>query len=330
MNTNSTNGLLVEPSEGKAFKNPTASVVMPSFNAEDTIRAAFRSIQGQTFDDLEIIVVDDGSADSTPSVLRDLATSDRRVRLVNVANAGPANARNVGFKLARGRFIALLDADDLWSCNHLERHIAALEADTKLGVSFAPCDIIDCAGRPTGEFTQATENNVSAADLLGSNPTATCSSLVVRREVIESVGPMCVSMKYAEDQEWLFRIACAGWAIRCIDERTVVYRTSNTGLSSNSANMMRGWEAFIASARLLAPEIVERHLSKATAEIHIYHARRAIRTLQPGRVARSHVAAAFFASPRTVTARPIHFAGLAVAALSPRLANTAIKILCSV
>jgi GT2 family glycosyltransferase len=318
------------PSENRLPETPTVSVIIPSYNAEATIETALLSVQGQTFHDLEIIIIDDGSTDSTPSLLRNLATGDRRLRLIFVANGGPAAARNLGFNLARGRYIALLDADDLWSCNHLERHVAALEADEKVGVSFSPCDILDSSGRATGEFTQSWVGDVKPVDILGTNPTSTCSSLVVRREVIERVGVMCVTMKYAEDQEWLFRIAYAGWAIRCIDERTVVYRTSNAGLSSDSANMMRGWEASIASARRLAPELVERHLPKATAEIHIYHARRAIRTLQPVRVGLSHVMSALAASPRTATARPFYFAALAMAALSPRLANVALKIVCSV
>jgi glycosyltransferase involved in cell wall biosynthesis len=313
-----------------ASKVPAVSVIMPSFNAGATIEAAVRSVQGQTFTDLEIIIVDDGSTDNSSAVLRNLATGDRRIRVVYRNNAGPSAARNFGFEMARGRYLALLDADDLWSCNHLERHVGALQADPKIGVSFAACDIVDSSGQATGEFTRFCPEDLTCSELLGSNPTATCSSLVIRSEVINSAGPMCASMKYAEDQEWLFRIVHAGWAIRCIDERTVVYRTSAAGLSSNSANMLRGWEAFISSARKLAPDLVTRHLPKATADIHLYHARRALRTQQPGNIARTHIAAAIAASPRTAAKRPLHLAGLVIASIAPQLANTALKLACSV
>jgi glycosyltransferase involved in cell wall biosynthesis len=300
---------------------PSVSVVMPAYNASRTIEDSIFSVLGQSLRDIELIVVDDGSSDGTPDLVRELAAMDQRVRLVAQQNAGPSAARNRGVLLSRAGIVAFLDSDDVWSSDHLERHVQALAEDAQLGVSFSPCEFMSSAGDLTGERSRCHAGDVTAADLLGSNPTTTCSALVVRKSVFERAGGMSDAMKYAEDQEWLFRVVCSGWRVRSIESRTVRYRTSPNGLSANSASMLAGWHAFVETARKISPEVVDRHLSAATAHIHMYHARRAIRTGQPGRTARMHFLRAFLASPRTVVSNLRGSLVLAAACAAPVLAN---------
>jgi teichuronic acid biosynthesis glycosyltransferase TuaG len=104
---------------------PLVSVVIPSFNSESYIRQTVESVRRQSLDDWELIVVDDCSTNGAPSVVDDLAQQDRRIRQIRLErNAGrPAIPRNVGLQAARGRYVAFLDADDLWHPQKLEVQI---------------------------------------------------------------------------------------------------------------------------------------------------------------------------------------------------------------
>lgn len=101
------------------------SVVMPAYNAEKYIRQAVSSVLNQTHENLEMIVVDDCSTDHTYEILEDLASGDARIRLFrNEHNSGVAKTRNKGFELCRGEYVALLDSDDLWRQDKIEKQLA--------------------------------------------------------------------------------------------------------------------------------------------------------------------------------------------------------------
>jgi succinoglycan biosynthesis protein ExoO len=102
------------------------SVIIAAFNARNFISRAIRSVQEQTIRDLEIVVVDDASIDDTYDLVRALAETDKRITIFRLtSNTGPSNARNVGFVAAKGEWIAVLDADDAFAPDRLERLIAA-------------------------------------------------------------------------------------------------------------------------------------------------------------------------------------------------------------
>jgi len=109
---------------------PRVSAIIPLFNKERTVEAALRSVAAQTVKDLEVIVVDDGSTDAGPRLVREFALPC--VRLITQENAGPGAARNRGIAAARSPFLAFLDADDEWMPDYLERSLAFLEQDSSL------------------------------------------------------------------------------------------------------------------------------------------------------------------------------------------------------
>lgn len=109
---------------------PLVSVVMPAYNAEKYIEAAIRSVQVQTMPDWELIVIDDGSTDATCEIVARLAAEDARIYfLKNSENMGTARTRNRGLDLSRGKYVALLDSDDVWYPEKLERQKNLLEEE---------------------------------------------------------------------------------------------------------------------------------------------------------------------------------------------------------
>ena len=127
---------------------PRVSVVIPLYQTEIYIEQALRSVLAQTFDDFEVLVIDDGSRDRGPEIARSF--SDPRVKVISQENRGLAGARNSGIRLAVGEFVALLDADDLWEPEKLECHVRQLDADATLDVSFSASRLIDEAGDDIG------------------------------------------------------------------------------------------------------------------------------------------------------------------------------------
>ena len=137
---------------------PRISVVIPVYNMDSTVEGSARSVLNQTFKDFELILIDDGSTDGTPSILDAIASEDGRVRVIHQANKGLSGARNVGVKNARGEFIAWLDADDQMQPKALEKMITAID---ETGADVAICNYVnvDRQGNSKRRYPQ-TENTV--------------------------------------------------------------------------------------------------------------------------------------------------------------------------
>jgi glycosyltransferase involved in cell wall biosynthesis len=117
--------LTVEPQDG-ATPEPLVSVIVPAFNAASTIAATLESVLAQTHSNLEVLVIDDGSTDSTISVVQSMARKDPRIRLLRQPNQGVAAARNQGIEQATGEFLAPVDADDLWRSDKIEKQVGRI------------------------------------------------------------------------------------------------------------------------------------------------------------------------------------------------------------
>lgn len=146
---------------------PAVSVVTPIWNAAGTLAAAVASVQAQTRGDWELLLIDDGSTDGGGALAARLAAGDPRIRLLGgTARRGAAAARNEGIRAARGRFVAFLDADDLWRPGKLARQIGYMEAG-EVPFTFASVRRIDADGRPLGVI--AVPRRVDHARLLLGN-----------------------------------------------------------------------------------------------------------------------------------------------------------------
>lgn len=132
----------------RSHGSPLVSVVMPAHNAESTIRAAIESLLGQEYSNVEILVVDDSSSDSTSSIVETIAKKDARVRLLtNRLGRGAALARNVGMKAALGRYLTFQDADDVSVPERIEYQLAALLGDTHAVLSRCDYSRVDKDGQ---------------------------------------------------------------------------------------------------------------------------------------------------------------------------------------
>ena len=170
-----------------ADERPTVSVVIAAYNAERWIAGAIRSVLGQDYPVLEVIVVDDGSTDATREVV---VPFQELVRYVFQENAGSAAARNHGIRLARGELVAFLDADDLWLPGKLAAQVACLQAHPDCGWCYTDAWLVDASTRSKkvrlSQLSPMTEGWVLEALLLSNF--VPFSSALVRREALEAVG----------------------------------------------------------------------------------------------------------------------------------------------
>ena len=216
------------------MNEPFFSVVVAAYNAQDTIRSSVESALAQSDDDLELIIIDDGSTDQTLKIAIQLSCEDSRVHVVSQPNSGPASARNHGARIAKGKFVAFLDADDAWHCEKLTKHWAIHDGDAGLDASFAKvhfCPENKGEMVPGRTFSQIPVGNIEMADILVENTICTTSNFVVKRDIFQSLGGFKEDMRFAEDQEFFARLVGGGGKIRGIDEPLVQYRMSEDGLS---------------------------------------------------------------------------------------------------
>jgi glycosyltransferase involved in cell wall biosynthesis len=210
---------------------PEVSVVIPAYNAEQTLAETLKSLLAQTFADFEAIVVDDGSKDGTATVARSF--SDHRVRVVAIPNGGVATARNRGISEARSPIVAFLDADDLWLPGKLERQFAALNEHPDAAISVTAATRIDQASRAVGHMNvdDGAEDQCLAL-LLGSMVLGCVSSGVARKQILDSVGGFDPRFSQCADWDLWLRLSVAG-PFAVIDEPLVGYRSTGGNMSSD-------------------------------------------------------------------------------------------------
>lgn len=187
---------------------PKVSVIIPTFNRASYVCEAIDSVLAQTYQDLEIIVVDDGSTDDTLPVLE---TYGERLRLLRQKNSGPAVARNRGIFAARGEYIAFLDSDDLWVPSKLEKQVAVLDSEPEIGLVYTDCfkgksleDITNGSGGCYAEW--APQSGDIFGQLTRLNLVAT-PSVLVRFAVLRRVGIFDPLLRRGEDYDLWLRIA---------------------------------------------------------------------------------------------------------------------------
>jgi len=191
---------------GIGMSNPTVSVVIPVYNGENYLRLALESVLGQTFQDFEIIVVDDGSKDSTPDIAQSFGD---RVRYVRQENAGVAAAVNHGISLARGRYFAWLSHDDLWAPEKLSEQLRALQSIDGPAVCYTDIKFIDGDGKvfDEKEAPLPERHAILRAVIRGEPVLFAAYSLVCELRCFEQVGLYDLKKRHTQDADMLLRLA---------------------------------------------------------------------------------------------------------------------------
>lgn len=223
--------------------SPAVSVIVPAWNAAASLPETLDSVRRQSFTSFEAIIVDDGSTDDTAETARRAIDGDPRFRIIRQANAGVAGARNRALAEARGRYVANLDADDLWRTEFLAKTVAALEAGgPSTAFAFARSAWIDDAGELLADWSGWRPGPVDYREILLRNPVGNGSAALMRTEAVAALGGWDADLVRdfgpAEDWQLLLQLAAQG-QVATVDEPLVLYRRSATSASADLGRAVR-------------------------------------------------------------------------------------------
>lgn len=211
-------------------QSPLISVVIPAFNAEATIQKTIQSVLNQTYTHFELIVIDDSSKDATLEIVKRF--SDSRIRAFSCEHAGLPASRNRGIERSTGDYIAVLDADDLWTSDKLELQLRALQAHSEAAVAYSWSDYIDEADRFYRKGCHAKPKGNVYADLLLMNFIENGSNPLICKWAFSEVGNFDESLSNSQDWDMWLRLA-ARYSFVCVPQVQILYRISCQSSSTN-------------------------------------------------------------------------------------------------
>lgn len=209
---------------------PIISVIIPVYNGEKTIRETIESVLKQSFYDLELIVINDGSTDSTLEIVSSI--KDSRLKIFSYPNAGLAISRNRGITYASGEFVSFLDADDIWTADKLELQLKALQENPQAAVAYSWTDLIDESSQFLRPSSHITANGDVYARLLLINFLENGSNPLIRKQALTKVGGFDESLSGAADWDmWLRLAACYHFV--AVPSAQILYRVSTNSMSAS-------------------------------------------------------------------------------------------------
>lgn len=241
---------------------PTVSVIIPTFNRMDLIPETICSVLAQTFEDFEILVIDNGSSDNTAEVVKKI--NDPRIRYYWQEPSGaPAHPRNAGLRMARGEYICFLDSDDLWLPDKLESQLRLFKQHPDLKWVYSKTDFFEHeTGQTIGKKNSVTYHKGDiCGELIKSNFIASPTPLV-KRSVFEEVGGFNEKATFFAREDWELWLRIASrYPIGFVPRVLTKYRVHSGAISSNKEFMIKkyyGTVATICSATSFAPQKYEK------------------------------------------------------------------------
>ena len=218
------------------------SVVIPTHNRADLLPRAIKSVQAQTWTDLEIIVVSDGSEDDTKAVVEALAKEDARIKFIEYFPARGGNvARNTGIEYASGEFVAFLDDDDEFVPEKLEKQMAVMESDPEIGLVYTGVRVIYANEGVEYASVPKAAGDLSSKILLD-NIIGTTSTVMARKELLLQAGKFDVQLRALQDFDLWIRV-CQLCKVGCVSEEMIRYY-NYTGTKQVSALTDKYIESF--------------------------------------------------------------------------------------
>ena len=210
------------------------SVIMPAYNCEQTVLASVECVQHQTYENWELIIVDDCSTDNTSKICERIAHVNEKIKVVSLSqNGGVANARNKAISLSKGRFLAFLDSDDLWDRNKLSTQVNLMQRSNG-GICITGYKKISHDGRSVGSAVNINPQ-ISIHKLLKNNPILT-SSVMIDQEKYPDV---ILKNVYYDDIVLWYEILASGCLCVVAQEPLVFYRVTKGSLSRNKIKSAR-------------------------------------------------------------------------------------------
>jgi len=226
-------------STGRPEAPPLVSVIIPAYRCAEYIAQGVESVLAQSLNDFELIVVNDGSPDTSELEIA-LQPYRPQIQYLKQANGGPSAARNTGIRRARGKYVAFLDGDDYWAPNHLAKSVGLLEKSPGIVLVYCDCVLIK-DGKPYNRVFLAQEQSsrVSFESLLLQSSTISTSCVVAVRQAILSVGGFDEGITRCEDFDLWLRVSFEGGRITYHPDPEVYHRMHDVSLSSDGLAMIK-------------------------------------------------------------------------------------------
>jgi glycosyltransferase involved in cell wall biosynthesis len=230
---------------------PRISVIIPTYNRANYILKAIDSALNQSFNDLDVIAVDDGSTDNTKDIIFPYLN---KIKYIQKANEGAASARNTGIENASGEWIAFLDSDDFWEPDHLEKVIERQEQNQQADLVYTGKRWVDRSGLPIKN--PPIQNDFPEGwifrDLFRHNYISSCSCVLAKRSLLVKLGGFNLMpvFRISEDYDLWLRIAANSY-ISAVPEPSVNYRRHEDNLMRDTASSIVGHIAALKNAALL-------------------------------------------------------------------------------
>ena len=246
------------------MNQPLVSVVIPNYNYANYLREAIESVLSQTYKNIEIFVVDDGSKDNSAEVLSEFGD---KIQVVFQENSGVSAARNNGVRRSRGEFIAFLDADDVWLPNKIEKQVEQFLSDKTLGLVHVAVQEIDANGENLKTICNGLAGDVSHEFLLFERSVVLGggSGMMITRKAFEEVGGFDLRLSTSADWDLFYQIS-SRYRIGFVSEILLKYRIHDSNMHGNIPRMER--EMLIGFEKAFS---TEKHLSikkKAYGNLH--------------------------------------------------------------
>jgi Glycosyl transferase family 2 len=258
---------------------PRLSIVIPAYNVAAFIVDAVQSALDQTFRDLEVIVVNDGSTDETAAKLARLAElrCDPRLKIVYQENAGLSAARNTGIAHSRGHYIGFLDGDDVWREDKAAAHVALMDSDPTIGISFSASELLEEDGTRTHRTQRADTLRPSLHEMILRNHVGNGSTPVVLRSCFEACGTFREDLRSCEDYEMWCRILWKTDTIAVgLPDALTYYRMRKSSLSFDVNRFVQQADLALGIIQSSMLEIPGRVVLRARAEHYRIAANKAI------------------------------------------------------
>ena len=225
------------------MNNDLVSVIVPVYNAEKFIRETIQTVLNQTYKEWELLLIDDCSKDNSKNIINEYERKDKRIHAIKLEkNSGAAIARNLGIENAKGKYIAFLDADDLWNKEKLEKQVKFME-ENDYAFSFTGYEFADESGKGTGKVVHVPKS-INYKGALKNTTISTCAVMLNVEEIGKEIIKM-PNIRRGQDTATWWKILKSGYKAYGLDEPLFLYRRTNQTLSSNKLKALkRTWNLY--------------------------------------------------------------------------------------